>query len=146
MLAPLRDYLYPKDPKSCTAKVCFFSRLLVYVDPDSPGSEEARWITSEDVNVEHLLDVFTSVDSNSGVVWDICAHFMRHLYWHKLRLVVLGPTIEGHPDDHRSKPRHLFQLSRLFELVGHHLEEKLFFAHALELWREQGVTSRSLKH
>jgi hypothetical protein len=69
MLAPLRDYLCPKDPMSSpllsTTKECYFTRLSIEFIPRQPGFEESRWITSEDVNVEHLLDVFTSVDSNS---------------------------------------------------------------------------------
>ena len=141
MLAPLRDYLSPKDPKSspllCTTKECYFRRLLVYLDPDSPGFEEARWITSEDVNVEHLLDVFASAYTGSGGVWDACAHFMERLYWHKPRLVVLGPKIEGLPDDHLSKPECLFQLSRLFHSVGRFTEEKRLLDHTLNLWRER---------
>ena len=143
MLAPLRDYLHPKDPKSspllCTTKECYFRQLSVHVYPDSPSFEGARWITSEDVNVEHLLDVFTSADteSGSGGVWDACVHFIDHLYCHKPRLVVLGPKIEGLPDNHPSKPECLFQLSRLFQSVGRFAERKRLLDHTLNLWRER---------
>ena len=61
MLAPLRDHLCPKDPKLspllCAAKDRYFGRLSVGVYPGKPGYGEARWIKSEDANVEHLLDV-----------------------------------------------------------------------------------------
>ena len=141
MLAPLRDYLCPKDPKLspllCTTKERYFCRLSVRVSPSSPGFGEAQWITSEDVNVEHLLDVFTSTDTSSGDVWEVCAHFIRHLYWHKPRLVMLGPKIERLPDDHRSKPACLFGLSRLFESVGRYAEGKQLLVHTLKLRRER---------
>jgi len=42
------------------------------------------------VNVEHLLGVFTSTEADSGDIWDTCYSFMRHLYWHKPQLVMLG--------------------------------------------------------
>jgi len=142
MLAPLRDHLCPKDPKSspllCATKKHYFDRLSVMVGPSRPGFEEARWITSEDVNVEHLLDVFTSTDAESGDIWDTCAHFMEHLYWHKKRLVVLGPKIEKLRDDHPSKPRYLVKLSWLFNSVGNHMERKRLLSHALKLRREVG--------
>ena len=141
MLAPLRDYLCLKDPASSpllgATKDHYFSRLSVDVDPVTPGFEDARWITLEDANVEHLLDVFTSIDANSVDVWDACGHFMEHLCWHKKRLVVLGPKVEGLPDDHRSKPRCLFQLSRLFESVGNHVKCKRLLDQTLKLWRER---------
>ena len=142
MLAPLRDHLRPKDPASSpllhATKGNHFDRLSVYVNPDEPGFEDARWITSEDVNVEHLLDIFTSIDANSVDVWDACARFMNHLYWHKPRLVALGPKIEGLPDDHSAKPECLFRLSELFDSVGNHMEGKRLLIHTLKLWRERG--------
>ena len=92
MLAPLRDYFSPKDPKSssllCTAKEHYFTRMSVDLDPDRPDFGESRWITSEDVNVEHLLDVFATIDGDSAGVWEACINFMRHLLWHKARLVI----------------------------------------------------------
>jgi hypothetical protein len=119
MLAPLRDYLHPKDPTLspllCTTKERYFARMSVDLEPDVPGFEDAQWIVSEDVNIEHLLDVFTSIDTNSDDVWNACINFMRHLYWHKPRGTVLQRKIEGLPDDHRSKPQCLFWLSRLFQ-------------------------------
>ena len=103
-----------------------------------PNFRETRWITSEDVNVEHLLDVFTTIDANSDGVWDTCAHFMEHLVWHKKRLTTLAPKIKGLLDDHRSKPECLFQLSRLFESVGNIVERKQLLTRALTIWRERG--------
>ena len=141
MLAPLRDYLCPKDPASSsllqTTKDHYFTRLSISVKPDKPGFEEARWIVSEDVNVEHLLDVFTTIDANSNNIWSVCDYFMGHLYWHKEGLVVLEPKLEGLPDDYRSKPICLFRLSRLFKSVGNVTESKRVLVHALKLWREQ---------
>jgi len=141
MLAPLRDYFCPQDPMSSpllrATKDSYFSRLSVDVYPDKPGYEEARWITSEDVNVEHLLNVFTSIDTGSGDIWDTCAHFMEHLHQHKPRLVTLEPKIKGLPNDHPSKPQCLFHLSQLFALVGNHIERKQLLSHTLELWRER---------
>jgi len=97
MLAPLRDYLSPKDPTLspllCTTKKHYFTRMSVDLDPDRPGFEETRLIVSEDVNVEHLLNIFTSIDVSSDDVWDACANFIEHLAWHKRRLIVLKPKI-----------------------------------------------------
>jgi tetratricopeptide (TPR) repeat protein len=142
MLAPLRDYLRPEDPTLSPqlrkTKKCYFMRLSVRVDPGSPCYKKALWITSEDVNVEHLLDVFTSIDANSYDVWDACVNFMEHLYWHKQRLVVLGPKLEGLPDHHPSKPACLSHLARLFDSVGNIQEYKRLLVCALKLWREQG--------
>ena len=141
MLAPLRDYLRPQDPKSspllCTTKNHYFARLSVFVDPVEPGFAEARWITSEDVNVEHLLHVFTSVDANSDDVWIACICFMQHMSWHKPRQILLGSKIEGLPDHHRHKSRCLSELSQLFELTGNHAEQKRLLIHALAIRRER---------
>ena len=142
MLAPLRDYLSPKVPRPspllCAIKELYFTRMSTEVDPISPDFEESRWITSEDVNIEHLLDVFTTIDANSDSVWGACADFMRHLIWHKRRLVILQPKIEGLPDNHRSKPECLFELSQLFDSVGNWAECIRFLTLALDLEREWG--------
>ena len=142
MLAPLRDHFCPTDPMSSpllqTTKEYYFTRLSVRVDPGNPGFEEARWITSEDTNVEHLLNAFTLIDANSVDVWNACAGFMGHMYWHKPRLVVLGPRIEGLPDDHPSKALCLYRLSRLCHMVGNETERKRLLIHCLQLWRAEG--------
>jgi hypothetical protein len=142
MLAPLRDYLCPKDPTSSpllsTTKRCYFSRLSVDINPGRPGFEEAKWIVSEDVNVEHLLDIFTSTDPDSDGIWDACASFVGHLYWHKPRLVILGPKFERLPNNQPSKPKCLSQLSWLVRSVGNPVEYKRLLSHTLELWRGQG--------
>ena len=94
------------------------------------------------MNIEYLLDVFTSIDSNSDIVWDTCARFMVHLYWHKNRYTVLGPKIEQLADNHHSKPLCLIELSRLSGLVGKYAEQKRLLTHALKLVREQGDDSQ----
>jgi tetratricopeptide (TPR) repeat protein len=142
MLAPLRDHLCPKDPTSSpllrATKEHYFHRLAVEVYPGKPGYDEAQWVTSEDVNVEHLLDIFTSIDANSDEVWTACYHFVEHLTWHKPRLVVLGVKIKGLPDDHPSKAKCLLRLADLFCDVGNYVESRQLLIHALKLWREQG--------
>ena len=147
MLAPLRDHLYLRDPKSspllCATKELYFTRLSVHVNPGSPGFKDAQWIISEDVNVEHLLDVFTSTDMNSDIVWKVCADFIRHLYWYKSRQIVIREKIEQLPDGHRFKPLCLVQLSRLFERAGDFAEQKRLLSHALKLDRESGHDYRA---
>ena len=142
MLAPLRDYLSPTDPRTspllCTIKEHYFTRMSVEVHPDMPNFGETQWIRSEDVNVEHLLDVFTTIDAGSEGVWLACIKFMAHLLWHKKRPTILKPKIEGLPDDHRAKPACLFELSRLFEVVGNFWEHKRLLVRALDLWRKKG--------
>ena len=146
MLAPLRDYLSPKDLKTslllCTTRDRYFTRLSVNIDPDKPNFTESQWIKSEDVNVEHLLDVFTTIDRNSDGVWDACTNFMMHLHWHKKQLTILKPKIEGLPDNHRSKPECLFELSGLFGSVGNQVERRRLLIHALKLQREWGSDHR----
>ena len=142
MLAPIRDYLCPQTPDSspllCTTRDHYFNRLSVKVAPHKPGFEEARWIVSEDVNVEHLLYVYTAIGANPGEAWDACARFMKHLAWHKPRKTVLRQRIEGLPDDHPSKPRCLFQLARLFHSIGNDEEQKQVLTHTLGLERKRG--------
>ena len=142
MLAPLRDYFRPKDPKASsllrTVKECYFTRMSVRFNPNDPGFVKARWIVSEDVNVEHLLDVFTTVDTSSTEVWRACGKFMEHLRWHKKRLTILGPKIEGLPDDHRSKPLCFYMLAELFSEVGNRAECKRLLTRAIGLYGERG--------
>ena len=90
------------------------------------------------MNVEHLLDVFTTIDGIGGEAWDTCVYFMRHLYCHKPRVVILGSKIEALPDDHPSKLPCLFRLSRLFEKLGNQVERKRLLGHTLKLSRERG--------
>ena len=146
MLAPIRDHLCPQDPKSspllCATKDRYFTRLSVDVDPSEPGFGEAEWIKSEDVNVEHLLDVFISINVDAGDVLDACAHFMEHLYWHKPRQTMLGSRIEGLPDDHPSKAKCLHQLSELFDSVGNDVERKRLLSQVLQLERKLGNDRR----
>ena len=146
MLAPIRDYLCPQDPKSspllCITKDRYFTRLSVRLDPNGPKFGESRWIVSEDVNVEHLLDVFTSIDMNAPDVWDACAYFMDHLYWRKPRYTVLRSKIEGLPDGHPSKAKCLFHLSLLFGAVGDHSQEKKLLIYTLALYRTWGDNIR----
>ena len=142
MLAPIQDYLCPQDPKSypflCATKDHYLTRLSVDLSPSQPGFSEARWIKLEDANVEHLLDVFTSIDTNTLDIWEACFHFMDHLYWHKPRQTVLRSKIEALPNDHSSKAKCLFYLSQLVGSVGNHAEQKQLLVHTLTLGREQG--------
>ena len=142
MLAPLRDHLSPKDPMSssllCATRDCYFVRMSVDIDPNMPNFAEAQWILSEDVNVEHLLDTFTTIDPNLDSIWGSCANFIQHLYWHKSRSTILQPKIERLPDDHKFKLVCLSWFSRLFYSVGNYAECKRLNLHALKLCRERG--------
>ena len=142
MLAPIRDHLCPQDPESspllCATKDHYFTRLSAGCDPGTPGFEETRWIVSEDVNTEHLLNVFTSIETNAPDVWNTCSSFMQHLCWRKPRQTILRSKIERLPDSHPSKALCLLRLSRLFGSVGHRQEQKRLLIHALTLWRELG--------
>ena len=142
MLAPLRDHLSPKDPKASrllqATKGHYFTRMSVNINPNDPYFGETGWIVSEDINIEHLLDVFTTVDINSDDVWIACSDFMEHLRWHKPRRTILKAKMEGLPDDHRLKPECLFRLSLVFGSVGNYTEYKRLVSQALNLRRGWG--------
>ena len=90
------------------------------------------------MDAEHLLDFFTSIDTNSENVWDFCAYYTKHPYLDKPQLVMLGPKIEVLSDDSPSKVQYLLRLSYLSESVGNQAERKQFLTHFLKLW-ESGV-------
>ena len=142
MLVPLRDYLCPGDPLSSpllsTATESYTTMLSHVPDPDAPEFAEIRWITSEDANVEHLLNVLTSVNADSSGVWRACAEFLVHLHWRKPRRTVLGPKIEALPDDHPYKSACLVWLARLMNLTGNHVEQRRLLEYTLKLVREGG--------
>ena len=142
MLAPIRQYLRPKDPLSspflCATRDHYFHRLSVSLHPENPGFKEARWIVLEDVNVEYLLDVFTSTDQTEDDIWKICFHFVEHLVWHKPRPTILKSKIEALPDDHPFKPDCLLRLSWLFQQLGNDLERKRLLTNTLDLERKRG--------
>ena len=141
MLAPLRDYLRPKDPKSSSllraVKERYFSRMTVDIDPGGPWFEKARWIVSEDINVEHLLDVFTTIEGSSDEIWEVCGHFLKHLHCHKQRLTILKAKIEGLPDGYGPRLRCWYGLAYLVFVVGNYVEAKRLATHVLTNWREQ---------
>ena len=146
MLVPLRDSLCPKDPLLSpllsVAKESYFARLSAALDPALVAPEETRWIASEDVNVEHLLSVLTSINANSYDVWRACANFMNLLYWHKPRITVLGTKFEQLPDDCGPKPDCLAWLAWLFRSVGNPKEDKRLLNCSLKLERERGNDER----
>ena len=140
MLSPIRDYLRPLDPKCSpllrTTKDRYFTRLSAIANSSEESLfKKSPWIKLEDVNIEHLLNVFTSIDTNASDVWKACGHFIKLLHWLKPRQTVLGPKIEGLPDDHRSKAGCLFHLARLFGKLGNNAEEKRLLTHTLSLQR-----------
>lgn len=141
MLAPLRDHLRPNDPKSSpllwTTKERYFARMSVDLNPNQPGFADTQWIVSEDANVEHLLDVSTSVDHDSNDVWDVCIYFMKHLVWHKPRQIVLRLKVEALPDNHLSKSPCLFALALLSGSVGNFAEQSRLLNDVLTLEREK---------
>ena len=146
LLAPIRDYLRPQDPLSsplCTTKDRYFNRLSVGVDLEPGiGFDESQWIVSEDVNVEYLFDVFTSIDRTEVDIWESCSHLLEHLHWHKPRQTILASKIEALGDDHPSKLTCLLWLSGLFDQVGNYVEQKRLLTHTLELGRQRGEYSR----
>ena len=146
MLAPLRDHLRPQNPMSspllCETKDCYFTRMSVKFVRNTPAFRGSRWVVSEDVNIEHLVNVFTFIDADADNVWKACINFIKHLYWHKPRHTVLGPKIEGLPDDHRYKPVGLAQLAKLSYSVGDYSERNRLLNQTLNLARKRRDNNR----
>ena len=145
MLAPIRDHLGLKDQSSSPlllkTKEYYFTRISVEIECHIQGSfDDSRWIASEDANVEHLIDVFTTIDPGSDEVWKACANFMKHLHWHKQRKTVLGPKVEALPDSHPLKALCLFELSRVF--LGSDEERRALLSHVVELEKGRGDSFR----
>jgi hypothetical protein len=140
MLAPLRDYPRPKDPKSsplfCATKGHYFTRMSVNIDPDYPRDHieghkcraPARFLYNDRCGIGRLLESLRRFYGAPRLAQN--------------QLIVLGPGIEGLPDDHPHKPRCLLQLSQLFQMVGNQAERTRLLVHTLKLERERENDSR----
>ena len=115
----------------------YFTRMSIKLDPNLHGFEDGRWILSEDLDVEHLLDVFTFADPYSNDIWEACINFMSHLVWCKPRQTLLRTKIEGLPDNHHSKPRCLLWLASLSGAIGNYTEEAILLNRSLKLERKR---------
>ena len=89
MLAPLRDYLYPKDLHSPSilwgVKGRYISRLRLISGEPQPGMprfEGTGWILREISNVEHLLEALETLNEGSDDVWEAYTDFLLHLSCH----------------------------------------------------------------
>ena len=149
MLALLRDYLRPKDPKSSsllrTVKEQYFSRTPVDLNPDDPGFAEARRIILEDINVKHLLEVFTMIKPNSDQVWETCGFFIEHLISYKQQFMTLKAKIEGLPDGCGPRLGCWSKLAYLVLIVGNYGESERLTTHALTYWRKEGSDQQVAK-
>ena len=145
MLAPLRDYLRPRDPMSSplllATKDRYFTRMSVEIDRNAPSFGESRWIVSEDANTEYLVDIFTSIDTKSPEVWKACGRFIEHIFNHKPRHTILSQKIQDLPDNHRFKIDCMLKLSELFKSLGHDVERKQLLNRTLKLQRNRGDVS-----
>ena len=143
MLAPLRDYLFPKNSGSSTllsiAKSQYFDRLCVWQHGRGvDGLTEAEWFVSEDINAEHLLDVFVSIDTECMDVWRACHQFLDHLAECKPRPVILGPKIGTLPETHPFKADCVCALATLFAVLGDFSVARRLHLHELRLWEKHG--------
>jgi len=143
MLAPLRDYLRLKNPSSSTllaiAKDQYFDRLCVWKNGRGvDGFTEVEWFVSEDINTEHLLDVFVSIDTEPADVWGACYQFLDHLAEYKPRPVILGPKIDTLPETHPSKAECVRALAILFAALGDFSMARRLHLHELRLWQRHG--------
>lgn len=119
------DLTFPQRSLVLSAtKEHYFTRLSAEIRPSKPGFEDMRWIMSGGVDVEHLLDVFTTVNENSTDIWIARAHPTRHLYQHKERPISLMPKTEQLPDDHPSKRQRSVPPASSLGSVGSIAEKK----------------------
>ena len=136
MLAPLRDYLLPSDPCSTplllTTRAQYFTRLDLIMNTlqgGDPEFSEARWILSEGANVEYLLDIYASLDTESEDVWRACHRFIHHLIHLGPRSTALEARIEALPDSHPWKAACKSALGELgWKIVGKATQLMLDFA------------------
>ena len=143
MLAPLRDYLHPKNPSPSTllaiAKDQYSDRLCVWRNERGvDGFTEVEWFVSEDINAEHLLDAFVSIDTEPANVWGACYQFLNHLAEYKPRPVILGPKIDTLPETHPSKAECVCALATLFSVLGDFSVARRLHLHELRLWQKHG--------
>ena len=120
MLAPLRDYFLPNDPRSAplllTAKAQYFARLELTMGAlrnGDAGFSEAQWIVPEQINGEHLLDVFTALDAESEDVWRAFHRYILHLIHLNPRPITLYQRVEMLPDSHPWKAACVYSLNDL---------------------------------
>jgi len=124
-------------PLSCATKDHYFTRLSLDLDPDKPRFKKRGGSTSEDANVEHLLDVFTAIDADSPMYGMSALLSLLHLYEPQKRAYA-GFKNSWAPRIATSRRNACSISSWLFESVGNFQEYKNLLGCALRLWREQG--------
>ena len=100
MLAPLRDYLLPKDP--CSAPLLINTKAQYYARLEhATGRILWEWVTSETTNIMCLLDTFRSIDVTNMYcrsLVDCCVDTVNRVFWEPLspqgRFGNPGPTTD----------------------------------------------------
>jgi hypothetical protein len=150
MLAPLRDYLSPRDPKLspllCTVKERYFIRMSVDLNPNQPEFGEARWIRSGGCECRASARCLHNDRWGLGQCLGRLRRFHESPPLAQKSTTVLRAKIEGLPDDHWCKPKCLYELSRLFGSIGNFVDCRRLLIHTLRLERERGMTVGLVEH
>ena len=112
MLAPIRLYFTDRGGPDflllVDVRAYYYDQLEKFADGEQ-GKEGRTWLTTEDINVEHLIALDLRRHENIQASCQACVRFIKLLIQYKLRPTTLYPAVKDLP---HHEPN-LFQIFRL---------------------------------